>query len=197
MLVKTLCTCSCGMVLMMHVRKTRLPIWWVSDCEGNHRQIPSALLVAVTWLQHTWRPRFRRGTFGYRRTTSPTREVEYEYRVFMRMHVSMPKVPKCMCYAIHAKKWQKLVIHRVVSKTKRIRSGLRIRLNLWLARNFWTTELWLITTGTNNTLQRSLRKEMFKPGITSMTVFRITKQHLELQCRLDAQQVPSSTNHNS
>jgi hypothetical protein len=25
MLVKTLCTCSCGMVLVMHVRMTRLP----------------------------------------------------------------------------------------------------------------------------------------------------------------------------
>jgi hypothetical protein len=26
MLVKTLCTCSCGMVLMMHVRTTRLSV---------------------------------------------------------------------------------------------------------------------------------------------------------------------------
>jgi hypothetical protein len=115
MLVKTLCTCSCGMVLMMHVRMTPLPIWWVSDCEGSHRQrwicvasrilttkIPSALLMAITWLQRTWCPRFRRGTFGYGITTSPTREVEYEYRVFMRMHVSMSKVPKCICYSMHA-----------------------------------------------------------------------------------------------
>jgi hypothetical protein len=99
MLVKTLCTCSCSMVLMMHVSMTRLPTWWVSDCEGSHRQrekvcvascilitkIPSAPLVAITWLQHTWCPRFRRGTFGYGMTTSPTREVEYEYRAFMRM----------------------------------------------------------------------------------------------------------------
>jgi uncharacterized membrane protein YesL len=36
MLVKTLCTCSCGMVLMMHVRMIRLPIC-VSDCKGNQR----------------------------------------------------------------------------------------------------------------------------------------------------------------
>jgi hypothetical protein len=28
-------------------------------------KIPSALLVAVVWLQHTRCPRFRRGTFGY------------------------------------------------------------------------------------------------------------------------------------
>jgi hypothetical protein len=29
------CICLCGMVLMMHVRMTRLPIWWVSDWKGN------------------------------------------------------------------------------------------------------------------------------------------------------------------
>jgi hypothetical protein len=117
MLVKTLCTCSCSMVLMMHVRMTRLPIWWVSDCKGNHRQrriwvasrflttkIPSALLVAVVWLQHTRCPRFLRGTFGYGITTSPSREAEYEYGVFMRMHVSIPKLPKCICYVVHAQK---------------------------------------------------------------------------------------------
>jgi hypothetical protein len=53
------------MALMMHVRMTRLPIC-VSDCKGNHgsericvtrcyltTKIPSALLVAVVWLQHT------------------------------------------------------------------------------------------------------------------------------------------------
>jgi hypothetical protein len=31
------CICLCGMVLMMHVRMTRLPICWVSDCKGNQR----------------------------------------------------------------------------------------------------------------------------------------------------------------
>jgi hypothetical protein len=36
MLVKTLCTCSCGTVLMMLVRMTRLPIC-VSDCKGNQK----------------------------------------------------------------------------------------------------------------------------------------------------------------
>jgi hypothetical protein len=56
------CVCLCGMVLMMHVRMTRLPIC-VSDCNGNQSRericvtscylttkIPSALLVAVRWL---------------------------------------------------------------------------------------------------------------------------------------------------
>jgi hypothetical protein len=115
--VKTLCTCSWGMVLMMHVRMTRLPVWRVSDCKGDQgkegiwvasrfltAKIPSALLVAVGWLQHTRYPRFRRGTFGYGITTSPTREVEYEHGVFMRVHVSIPMLPKCICYAVHAQR---------------------------------------------------------------------------------------------
>jgi hypothetical protein len=34
-------------------------------------KIPSALLVAIMWLQRTWRPRFRHGTFSYGITTSP------------------------------------------------------------------------------------------------------------------------------
>jgi hypothetical protein len=82
------CVCFCSMVLMMHVRTTRLPIC-VSDCKGNQSRegicvtscylttnIPSALLVAVGWLQHTRYPRFRRGTFDYGVTTSSNREVE-------------------------------------------------------------------------------------------------------------------------
>jgi hypothetical protein len=35
MLMKTQCTRSCGMVLMMHVSMTRLPTKWVNDWEGN------------------------------------------------------------------------------------------------------------------------------------------------------------------
>jgi hypothetical protein len=65
-------------------------------------KIPSALLVAVVWLQHTWYPRFRRGTFDYGVTTSPNKEVGV--RSFMRMHVSILMLPKCTCYAAHAQK---------------------------------------------------------------------------------------------
>jgi hypothetical protein len=36
-------------------------------------KIPSALLVAVGWLQHTRYPKFRRGTFDYGVTTSPNK----------------------------------------------------------------------------------------------------------------------------
>jgi hypothetical protein len=69
------CICLCSMVLMMHVRMNRLPIWRVSDSEDNQgkrriwvascfltTKIPSALLVAVAWLQRTRCPRLRRGT---------------------------------------------------------------------------------------------------------------------------------------
>jgi hypothetical protein len=34
-------------------------------------KIPSALLVAIMWLQRTRRPRFRHSTFSYGITTSP------------------------------------------------------------------------------------------------------------------------------
>jgi hypothetical protein len=62
--------------------------------------IPSAHLVAVMWLQHTWCPRFCHGTFGYGTTAPPNiREISMSREVSMRMHVSSPKVPKCTCYA--------------------------------------------------------------------------------------------------
>jgi hypothetical protein len=67
-------------------------------------KIPGEPLAAVMWLQHTRCPRFRCGTVGYGTTTSPKREIGSEYGVFMRMHVDMPKVSKCMCNARRAKK---------------------------------------------------------------------------------------------
>jgi hypothetical protein len=45
----------------------------------------------------------------------------------------------------------------------------------------------LITTSLNNALQTLLLKEIFNPGVTSMMVFRSTKQCLGLQRRLVAQ----------
>jgi hypothetical protein len=67
-------------------------------------KIPSALLVAVVWLQHTRYPRFRRGTLDYEVTTSPNKRGRVRVRNFMRMHVSIPMLPKCTCYAAHAQK---------------------------------------------------------------------------------------------
>jgi hypothetical protein len=43
---------------------------YVTSCYLKTK-IPSALLVAVGWLQHTRYPRFRHGTFGYEITLSP------------------------------------------------------------------------------------------------------------------------------
>jgi hypothetical protein len=67
-------------------------------------KIPSALLVAVGWLQRTRYPRFRRGTLDYEVTTSPNKRGRVRGRSFMRMHVSIPMLPKCTCYAAHAQK---------------------------------------------------------------------------------------------
>jgi hypothetical protein len=76
---------------------------WEGVCVASRiltTKIPSALLVAIMWLQRTWCPRFRHGTFSYGITTSPTQRIEWEIlKHSMRMHVSSPKVPKCTCYA--------------------------------------------------------------------------------------------------
>jgi hypothetical protein len=47
-------------------------------------KIPSALLVAVRWLQHTRYPRFRRDTFGYGVTTSPIQKGKAKGTEFSR-----------------------------------------------------------------------------------------------------------------
>jgi hypothetical protein len=191
------CTCLRSRCTLM----TRLPKWWVSDGEGNHRQrriwlasrflttkMPSAPLVAVVWLQHTQCPRFRRGTFGYGITTSPTREAEYEYGVFMQMHVSIPKLPKCICYATHTQKVTLILIHKVVSKTKRISFRTEDSIGSLIGTKFSNHKTWLITTSINNALRTLLLKEMFNPDVTSVMFFGITKQRLGLHCRLAAQQ---------
>jgi hypothetical protein len=141
MLVETLCTCSCGMVLMMQewlgypyelvtarAIKGRKRIWVASRFLTT--KIPSALLVAVVRLQHTRCPRFRRGTVGYGITHHQSREVRQKYGVFMRMHVGIPKLPKCICYAVHAQKQYFNLNHKVLSKTEKISSGLRSRSDL-------------------------------------------------------------------
>jgi hypothetical protein len=154
----TRCTCLCSMVLMMHVRMTWLPIC-VSDGKGNQSRegicvmscylttkIPSALLVAVVWLQHTRYPRFRRDTFDYGVTTSPNKRGRVRVRSFMRMHVSIPMLSKCTCYAAHAQSQIFNLNHRVWARPKRTSSGLRNRLDLWLAQEFVEYGSWSITT---------------------------------------------------
>jgi hypothetical protein len=82
-------------------------------------KIPSALLVAVGWLQHTRYPRFRRGTLDYGVTTSPNERGRVGVRSFMRMHVSIPTLPKCTCYAAHAQKPHFKFKSQGSSKTKK------------------------------------------------------------------------------
>jgi hypothetical protein len=113
----------------------------------------------------------------------------------MRMHVSIPMLPKCICYAAHAQKQPFNLNHKVWARPKETSSGFRNWLDLWLAQNSWSTDLDWSQLSINNALRTSLLKGIFNPGITSMRVFRITKQHLELQCRLSCNdKVPSSTN---
>jgi hypothetical protein len=132
MLVKTLCSCSCGMVLMMHVRMTRLPIC-VSDCRGNQgreriwvvsrfliTKIPSALLVAVEWLQHTRYPRFHRGTFGYGVTTSPIQKGKAKGTEFSRgCTLAYPNFPNAYAMRCMLKTNIFNLKHEVESKTQK------------------------------------------------------------------------------
>jgi hypothetical protein len=171
------CIRWCGMVLMMHVRMTRLPIC-VSDCKGNQSRegicvtnchltikIPSALLVAVVWLQHTQYPRFRRGTFDYGVTTSPNKRGRVGLRSFMRMHVSIPMLPKCICYAAHAQEPHFNLNHKVWARPKGTSSVFRNRLDLWRAQNSWSTDLDWSQLSMNNAFQTTLLKEIFNQAL--------------------------------
>jgi hypothetical protein len=102
--------------------------------------IHSALLVAVVWLQHTRCPRFRRGTVGYGITTSPIKRGRVGVRGFhasARWYTHFPNAHAMQCML----KSNIYFNFKVVSKTQRIGSGLRSRLDLWLAQIFRTTEL--------------------------------------------------------
>jgi hypothetical protein len=194
---------------MMHVRMTRLPIC-VSDCSGNQSRerigvtscylttkIPSALLVTVVWLQHTRYPRFRRGTFDYGVTTSPNKRGKVRVWSFMRMHVSIPMLPKCICYAAHAQKQHFNSNYKVWARPKRTSLGLRNWLDLWLTWNWWSTELDWSQLSINNALRTSLLKGVFNQGSTSMRVFRITNNiRITKQTSCD-DKVPSPTDSDS
>jgi hypothetical protein len=155
-------------------------------------KIPSTLLVAVGWLQHTWYPRFHRDTFGYGITTSPTIEAKYEYGVSMQMQVSMPEGS------------QMHMLCSACSKTTFILNSQSCEQDQKESVQDWGFDgifdwheifgwVWdsppnfdLITTSTINNLQRSLADRGVQPR--HYMVFRLTKQCLELQRRLAAQQ---------
>jgi hypothetical protein len=137
-------------------------------------KIPSALLVAVVWLQHTRYPRFRRGTLDYGVTTSPNERGRVGVRSFLRMHANIPMLPKCTCYAAHAQKPHFNLNRKVWARPKRTSSGFRNRLDLGLAQNSWSTDLDWSQLSIINASRTSLLKGMFNQGSTSMRVFRIT-----------------------
>jgi hypothetical protein len=136
MFMETRCICSGIMVLMMHVSRTRSPTKWVNDWEDNYRlrrsvcvwrvailttKIPSAPLVAIIWLQRTWRPRFRHGTFSYGITMSPNTkdrvgDIENTPRVCTLVHPRflMHMLCKCMLKKRHN---YLFIFQKVVSKT--------------------------------------------------------------------------------
>jgi hypothetical protein len=163
-LVKTLCTCSCGMVLMMHVRMTRLPIWRVSDCKGNQGQeriwvasrflitkIPSALLVAVVWLQHTRYPRFRRGTFGYGITLSPIERGRAGGTEFpCGCTLVYPNFPNAYAMRCMLKSNIFNLKHKVVSKTQKNKFRTEESIGSLIDTKFVEHRTWLITTSIIN-----------------------------------------------
>jgi hypothetical protein len=112
-------------------------------------KIPSVLLVAVMWLQHTWCPRFRRGTFGNGITTSPIKRGRVWVQSFpCECTLVHPKFPnayamQCMLNGTF------ILIQKVVSKTKKNKFRSEGSFGSWLARNFWTslrftTQLWFV-----------------------------------------------------
>jgi hypothetical protein len=148
MFMKTRCTCSCSMVLMMHVITTRLPTKWVSDWDDKPRlrrgcawrvailttKIPSALLVAIMWLQRTWRPRFRHGTFSYGITMSPTQERQVWVGKFpCECTLVHPRLPNAHAMQLHAQEGTCLFIYlffkRLWARPWGISSWLKVRRN--------------------------------------------------------------------
>jgi hypothetical protein len=134
MFMETRCICSGSMVPMMHVRMTRLPTnelviektiaGWEGVCVASRilaTKIPSAPLVAIMWLQRTWRPRFRHGTFSYGMITSPNTkdrvgDIENTPSVCMLVHPRFPMHMLCQCMLKKRHNYL-LFFQKVVSKT--------------------------------------------------------------------------------
>jgi hypothetical protein len=140
-LVKTLCTCSGSMVLMMHVSMTRLPTKRVSDLEDNHklrrgvrgesRFSQPRYLVRSEWQSRGCSAHDALGSvtaalvMGWQR--HQTQRIEWEIlKHSKRMHVNSPKVPKCTCHANACSRRDMIIFiylfiyfQSVVSKTMR------------------------------------------------------------------------------
>jgi hypothetical protein len=150
MLVKTRCTCSCGMVLMMHVSTTGHPqnelvtggtsTSWEGVCVASRiltTKIPSMLLVAVMWLQRTGCPRFRRGTFGYGTTTSPNKRDRVWVRSFHENACQYTQASQMHMLCNAYSKVTFIFIQKLWASPKRISSGLRDRIKQDWQETFW------------------------------------------------------------
>jgi hypothetical protein len=97
-------------------------------------KIPSAPLVAIMWLQRTWRPRFRHGTFSYGLTNSPNTkdrvgDIENTPSVCILVHPRFPMHMLCKCM-LKKRHNCLFIFQKVVSKTTgKISSWLHVRSN--------------------------------------------------------------------
>jgi hypothetical protein len=86
-----------------------------------------------------------------------------------------------------------ILLHKVASKTKKNKLRNEESIGSLISTKFLDEfeihhRTWFDHNQHNNASRTLPLKEMFNPGLTSLMVFRVTKQRLELQRRLAAQQ---------
>jgi hypothetical protein len=156
--------------------------------------IPSALLVPVMWLKHTWCPSVPSRHLWLWDKTSPNERDWLWVRKFpcecMLVHLRFPNAPQCN-ESSTPKLW---------ARPKSLSSGLRDQINhVWLeflGRVWCSSQIFRSDhTSRGNALRRLLLKGVQSRHYTEERS-RLPKQRLGLQCRLAAQkEVPSSANH--
>jgi hypothetical protein len=114
-------------------------------------KIPSALLVAVRWLQHTRYPRFRRGTFGYGVTTSPIQKGKAKGTEFScECTLVYPCFPNAYAMQCMLKSNIFNLQHKVLSKTGKNKFRTEESIEPLLDTKLVGHRTWLITTSINN-----------------------------------------------
>jgi hypothetical protein len=113
-------------------------------------KISSALLVAVGWLQHTRYPRFRRGTFGYRVTTSPIQRDKAKGTEFScECTLVYPCFPNACAMQCMLKSNIFNLKHKVVSKTQKNKFRTEESIGSLIDTKSVEHRTWLITTSIN------------------------------------------------
>jgi hypothetical protein len=151
-------------------------------------KIPSAPLVVVVRLQHTRYPRFRRGTFGYGITLPP---IERGRAGGTEFSCGCTLVYPCFPNAYSMQCMLKSNIYfNSPSREQDQRNKLRIdeSIGSLIDTKFLEHRTWWITTSISNTDKDHYGKRCLIKALHQWGFSRITKQHLELQCRLAAQQ---------